>query len=188
MELVQLGQPERIADARRQDLEDGVPALDVDRRHESLVLLGLLDLHAVAVEHAKERPRSFELDPAGAGAGRRQDRHPDLTPPAGPGELHAHRHLGTVSVADQLAVDVEEKLLDRGVHLHRLEFELDRRRAAPPAEEHVTDDLGALELGERELVGGVVNERSRELVRFEPMDFDAAVLAALGERARAQRR
>jgi len=46
----------------------------------------------------------------------------------------------------------------------------------------------------RSLVDSMINEvvvredSIRELVRFEPMDFDAAVLAALGERARAQRR
>ena len=34
----------------------------------------------------------------------------------------------------------------------------------------------------------VRDDSIRELVSFEPMDFDAAVLAALGERARAQRR
>jgi hypothetical protein len=46
----------------------------------------------------------------------------------------------------------------------------------------------------RSLVDSMINEvvvredSIRELVSFEPMDFDAAVLAALGERARAQRR
>ena len=46
----------------------------------------------------------------------------------------------------------------------------------------------------RSLIDSMINEvvvredSIRELVRFEPMDFDAAVLAALGERARAQRR
>ena len=46
----------------------------------------------------------------------------------------------------------------------------------------------------RSLIDSMINEvvvrddSIRELVSFEPMDFDAAVLAALGERARAQRR
>jgi hypothetical protein len=46
----------------------------------------------------------------------------------------------------------------------------------------------------RSLVDSMTNEvvvrddSIRQLVAFEPMDFDSAVLAALGERARAARR
>src|SRR5207245_11398201 len=63
-ELAELGQAERIAHARGEDLEDGAAPLDIERRDEPLRLPGLDDLHAV--EHPEERPRHVEGDPCSA--------------------------------------------------------------------------------------------------------------------------
>src|SRR6266545_2528226 len=54
-----------------------------------------------------------------------------------------------MGIFHELSVHVQDELLDRGVHLQRLELQLDARRASAAAEEDVADDLGTLELCER---------------------------------------
>jgi len=146
-ELVELGQAEGVAHARGVDLEDGAAALDVERRDEALGLARVDDLHAI--EHPEQGPRPLEPDAVRAGGRGRRDARPHQAPAAGAGELHGRRVLRAVRVLDGLSVHVEGELLDRRVHLDRLEIELDARRADAAAEEHVADDLRALELRQR---------------------------------------
>src|SRR3989441_10209262 len=94
-------------------------------------------------------PISLELDAARARGRRRRDGRAHHAAAAGPGELHGDRDLGAVGIFHELSVDVQDELLDRGVHLHRPELQLDARRASTAAEEDVADDLRPLELCER---------------------------------------
>src|SRR5215831_3275564 len=147
MELAELGQSEGIAHARSQDLEHGAPSLEVECRDKAFQLRSVFNFHIV--EHAKQRPRAVDSEATRASGWCRQERDAHLALAARTRELNAHRSRWAMGVAHDLAVHVQDELLDRGVHLHRLELELDARDVPAPSEKDVTDHLSALELHQR---------------------------------------